>query len=88
LDPEKELLKELSEFPAVIKEAGIHYSPALIANYVFNLVKLYNSFYQSVSILKEEDAAIKNFRIALGYKVAQSINLSMRLLGVQVPDRM
>ena len=89
LEPaEKTLLKDLSEFPSAIEEAGKSYSPAIIANYAYELVKNYNSFYQSLSILKEEDANKKAFRIAISYKVATVIKLSMKLLGVDVPERM
>ena len=89
LEPaEKTLLKDLSEFPSAIEEAGKSYSPAIIANYTYELVKNYNSFYQSLSILKEEDANKKAFRIAISYKVGTVIKLSMKLLGVDVPERM
>ena len=89
LEPvEKTLLKDLSEFPSVIEEAGKSYSPAIIANYTYELVKNYNSFYQSLSIIKEQDANKKAFRIALSYKVGTVIKLSMTLLGVNVPERM
>ena len=89
LEPaEKTLLKDLSEFPSVIEEAGKNYSPALLANYTYELVKNYNSFYQSLSIIKEEDANKKAFRIAISYKVGSVIKLSMQLLGVNVPERM
>ena len=89
LEPaEKTLLKDLSEFPSVIEEAGKNYSPALLANYTYELVKNYNSFYQSLSIIKEEDANKKAFRIAISYKVGEVIKLSMKLLGVDVPERM
>ena len=89
LEPvEKTLLKDLSEFPSAIEEAGKSYSPAIIANYTYELVKNYNSFYQSLSIIKEQDANKKAFRIALSYKVGTVIKLSMTLLGVNVPERM
>ncbi len=89
LEPaEKILLKDLSEFPSVIEEAGKSYSPALLANYTYELVKNYNSFYQSLSIIKEEDPNKKAFRIAISYKVGEVIKLSMQLLGVNVPERM
>ena len=89
LEPaEKTLLKDLSEFPSVIEESGKSYSPALLANYTYELVKNYNSFYQSLSIIKEEDANKKAFRIAISYKVGEVIKLSMKLIGVDVPERM
>ena len=71
-----------------LEEAGKNYSPALLANYTYELVKNYNSFYQSLSIIKEEDANKKAFRIAISYKVGEVIKLSMKLLGVDVPERM
>jgi len=85
---EKEILKHLSEFPNVISEAGKNHSPALIANYMFELVKLYNHFYQSIPILIEENDELKDMRLVLSRNVAKVIGLGMRLLGVQVPERM
>ncbi len=85
---EKEILKHLSAFPAVIEEAGASYSPALIANYLYDLVKLYNTFYQSIYILKEEDEALRNMRLVLSRNVGKVIRLGMGLLGIQVPDKM
>lgn len=85
---EKEILKHLSEFPTVISEAGKNHSPALIANYMFELVKLYNHFYQSIPILIEEDEQLKDMRLVLSRNVAKVIGLGMRLLGVNVPERM
>ncbi|MCT4581091.1 MAG: arginine--tRNA ligase [Flavobacteriales bacterium] len=85
---EQELIKLIGEFPNVIKEAGDHYSPALIANYVYEIAKTYNSFYQSISIFKEEDAAKKQFRIALSYQVGEVIKNGMLLMGINVPERM
>ena len=85
---ERELIKHLVEFPITIEQAGDEYSPALIANYTFELVKKYNSFYQSVSIFKEEDEAKKNMRLQMSAKVAEVIKSAMSLLGIQVPDRM
>lgn len=88
LDSEKSLLININECPKVIEEAGKNFSPALIANYIYNLVKEYNSYYQSVSILKEEDEAVRAFRVSLSYKVGEIIKSSMALLGVNVPERM
>jgi len=85
---EKSLLKNLSEFPTVIEESGKNYSPALVANFTYELVKDYNTFFQSLSILKEENEDVKAFRIALSYKVGSVIKLAMQLLGVNVPERM
>jgi len=85
---EKELIKQLNEFPLVIKEAGQNYSPALIANYTFELVKDYNSFYQAFSVMKEENIALKNARILISQNVGKVIHTAMRLLGIHVPNRM
>ena len=87
-DKEKELIQFLIEFPDVIKSAGIHYSPAIIANYVYELVKCYNSYYQSNSILKVSDSDLKNLRLNISYKVGIVIKKSMSLLGIEVPNKM
>ncbi|MBL0012783.1 MAG: arginine--tRNA ligase [Flavobacterium sp.] len=85
---EKELIKQLALYPEVIQNAAQQHSPALIANYTYELVKEYNSFYQSVSILGEEDMIKKVFRVQLSKKVAETIQSSFGLLGIEVPDRM
>ena len=85
---EKELLKQMELFPEVIQNAAGNHSPALIANYTYELVKEYNSFYQSVSILGEEDLTKKVFRVHLSKKVAETINAAFKLLGIEVPERM
>lgn len=85
---EKELIKHLVGYPQLIKEAGDSHSPALIANFTYELVKMYNSFYQSVSIFREEDQAKVNLRLQLSSIVADIIKSSMGLLGINVPDRM
>ena len=87
-DKEKELLKYIQMFPEKIQEAADNYSPALIANYTYDLVKEFNSFYQQVSILGEADASKRNLRILLSKKVGEVIKDSFRLLGVEVPERM
>jgi len=87
-EKEKELIKNLAQFPEVIQQAAKSYSPALIANYTYDLVKEYNSFYQSVSILGETDETKKVFRVQLSQKVAQIIKNAFRLLGIDVPSRM
>lgn len=86
--PEKEIIKLLADYPMIIKEAGINYSPALIANYIFDLVKSFNSFYQSYSVMNETDESLKNARIIISENVGKVINSSMRLLGINVPNRM
>ena len=85
---EKELIKQLELFPEVIQNAAHQHSPALVANYTYELVKEYNSFYQSLSILGEEDMTKKVFRVQLSKKVADTIQSSFRLLGIDVPERM
>ena len=87
-EKEKELIKALAQFPEVIQQAAQQYSPALIANYTYDLVKEYNSFYQSVSILGESDYNKKVFRVQLSNKVAQTIKNALNLLGIKVPERM
>lgn len=85
---EKEILKQLMVYPEIIKQAGDSLSPSLIANYLYDLVKIFNSFYQNISILGEEDFNLKNFRLVLIQKVGQTIHNSCSLLGIHVPDRM
>lgn len=85
---EKTLLKTIAQFPEVIQQAAKTYSPALVANYTYDLVKEYNSFYQSVSILGETDEVKKIFRVQLSDKVAQTIKNAFSLLGIEVPNRM
>lgn len=87
-EKEKELIKILAQFPEVIQQAAKTYSPALIANYTYDLVKEYNSFYQSVSILGETDENKKVFRVQLSAKVGQTIKNAYSLLGIDVPNRM
>lgn len=87
-DKEKELLKQLQAFPETVQLAAENYSPAVIANYTYDLVKEFNSFYQQVSILGEIDEQKKSFRIELSRKVGQVIQDAFRLLGVEVPERM
>lgn len=85
---EKELLKRISLFPATIKEAGENYSPAVIANYCYELVKEFNQFYHEHSILKEEDSDVRNFRLILAGTVANVVKKGMNLLGIEMPERM
>ncbi|WP_136153120.1 arginine--tRNA ligase [Flavobacterium sangjuense] len=85
---EKELLKQIELFPDVIQNAANNHSPALVANYTYELVKEYNSFYQSVSILGEENMTNKVFRVQLSQKVAETIKSAFKLLGIEVPERM
>ena len=85
---EKELIKQIELFPEVIQNAAHNHSPALVANYTYDLVKEYNSFYQTVSILGEENQDKKVFRVQLSKKVADTIKLAFNLLGIEVPERM
>ena len=85
---EKELIKQIALYPTVIQDAAKNYSPALIANYTYDLVKEYNSFYQTVSILGEENFDKKVFRVQLSQTVANTIKTAFSLLGIEVPERM
>lgn len=87
-DKEIALIQTLADFPATVQEAGRTYSPALIANYTYELVKQYNQFYHDYSILREEDASVRSLRLALCATVARTVRLAMGLLGISVPERM
>ncbi|MFM1753956.1 MAG: hypothetical protein RLZZ236_895 [Bacteroidota bacterium] len=87
-EKEKELLKQIELYPEVIQNAAQNHSPALIANYTYELVREYNSFYQAVPILGEENLEKKIFRVQLSKKVADTIASSFSLLGINVPERM
>jgi len=87
-EKEQELIKSLSLFPAAVKEAGDTYSPAIIANYIYSLVKEFNQFYHDHSILGEQDEAIRNFRLVLSQTIANVVKSGMNLLGIRVPERM
>jgi arginyl-tRNA synthetase len=85
---EKELIKQLLLYPETIEIAASQYSPALIANYTYDLVKEFNSFYQQVTILGEADEKIKTFRVLLSKQVGEVIKSAFKLLGIEVPERM
>jgi arginyl-tRNA synthetase len=87
-EKEKQLLKQLEQFPEVIQNSASQYSPALIANYTYELVKDFNSFYQNVSILGADNKEEKFFRVLLCKVVGQTIKNAFRLLGIKVPSRM
>ena len=87
-DREKEIIKQIITFPNIIQEAAINHSPALIANYIYDLVKNFNNYYQSTSILKAKSDDLINFRLGLSLKVGKLIKTSMGLLGIRVPNRM
>ncbi len=82
------LIQRLSDFPAVVQEAGRSYSPALIANYCYDLVKEYNQFYHDCSILRENDPAVQSLRLAISDATARTVKAGMGLLGINVPERM
>ena len=85
---ERELIKQLGRYPDAVSLAGEQYSPAVIANYLYDLVKCYNTFYQNLSILGIKDKNLKSFRIALSQKVAEVVSNASGLLGIEVPDSM
>ncbi|MCM1035643.1 MAG: arginine--tRNA ligase [Paludibacter sp.] len=85
---EIEMIQHLTEFPSIVKQAGDEFSPAVIANYVYDIVKEYNQFYHDYSILSESDEAIRTFRLALSASVGKIIKTGMSLLGIEMPDRM
>ncbi len=85
---EKELLKKISLFPTAVKEAGDNFSPAIIANYCYDLVKEYNQFYHDHPILSEEIENQRNFRLILSGTIAQTVKKGMSLLGIEMPERM
>ncbi|MBU3821831.1 arginine--tRNA ligase [Flavobacteriaceae bacterium XHP0103] len=87
-EKERELIKQIQLFPEIVQNAAAQHSPALIANYTYDLVKEFNSFYQNVSILGADNETDKVFRVQLSHKVAFVIKQAFGLLGIQVPDRM
>jgi arginyl-tRNA synthetase len=87
-DNERALIRLISQYPEVIQQAGDEYSPALIANYIYELAKEYSTFYHECPILIEEDENVKNLRLVISANTAKVIASGMKLLGAQVPDRM
>ena len=87
-DKEVDLIQRLADFPATVAEAGRLFSPAIIANYVYDLVKEYNQYYHDYSILREENEAVRAFRLMLSANTAKVVKTGMGLLGIEVPDRM
>ncbi len=85
---EEGLVQMLADFAGVVRQAGTDYSPSLIANYCYDLVKEYNQFYHDFSILREENEAMRLFRLVLSAEVAKMVKLGMGLLGIEVPERM
>ena len=82
------LIQTLADFPSLVQEAGRSYSPALIANYAYDLVKQYNQFYHECQILKEENEAVRSLRLTLSDVTAKVVERAMGLLGIRVPERM
>ena len=82
------LIQALADFPTIVQAAGQSYSPALIANYIYDLVKCYNQFYHDCSILKETDEAVRSLRLELSRQTARVVKTGMALLGIEVPERM
>ena len=87
-DKEQDLIKSIAKLPAVVKEAGENYSPALLGNYAYELAKEFNQFYHDFSILKEEDIAVRNFRLLLAKECSEAIKNAMGMLGIEMPERM
>jgi len=89
LEPvERDIIVLLTQFPEIIKAAAESYSPAIVANYVYELAKTYNKFYQDTPILKVDDEDVKQFRLQLSAATAKVISKAMKLLGIEVPERM
>lgn len=87
-DAERDLIVVLNDFEKKIRQAGEEFSPSQIAQYLFDLAKEYNRFYAELSIFNESDQKIQSFRIALSAMTAKTIKAGMKLLGINVPDRM
>jgi arginyl-tRNA synthetase len=87
-EKEEDLIQLMSEFPAVVQEAADTFSPSVIANYIYDLAKEYNQFYHDYSILKEENEALRKFRLTLSLNAGKIIQTGFSLLGIQVPERM
>lgn len=85
---EKEIIKQLMEYPTIVEQAASQYSPAVIANFMYDLVKLFNSFYQNITILGEKDETLQAFRVLLTQQVAATLLQSSSLLGIHLPDQM
>ncbi|MCL2651681.1 MAG: arginine--tRNA ligase, partial [Candidatus Azobacteroides sp.] len=87
-EKEEELIQHLSEFPAIVEEAASSFSPAVIANYLYDLAKEYNQFYHDYSILKEENLELQYFRLLLSYQTGNVVDTGLKLLGIEAPSRM
>ena len=87
-DKEGALIKIISTFPSIVKDAGENHSPALVANFVYDLVKEFNQFYHDITIMNEPDEQIRKFRLLLAKTIGQTIKNGFSLLGIEVPERM
>ena len=87
-DKEKALISKLNDYEKVLEQAGENYNPALVANYAYELAKEYSQFYASHFILNEEEETVKKFRLNLSNQVKRTLELSLKLLGIEVPERM
>jgi len=87
-EKEEELIQRLSEFPSIVEEAADNLSPAIVANYLYDLVKEYNQFYHDFSILREENTELRRFRLLLSYQIGNVIETGLKLLGIEAPQRM
>jgi arginyl-tRNA synthetase len=87
-DKEQALIQRLAEYPAVVRQAGDEFSPAVIANYAYALASEFNSFYHDYTILGEQDADVRLFRLVLCESVAKVLRSALDLLGIEVPERM
>jgi len=87
-EKEEELIQRLSEFPAIVEEAAGNFSPAVIANYLYDLVKEYNQFYHDYSILREENIELRRFRLLLSCRIGKVVETGLKLLGIEAPQRM
>lgn len=87
-EKESSLIQKIAEFPTIVEEAGKNYSPALIANYSYDLAKEYNQFYHDYPILKEENQGIRNLRLAISETVGRTLKTAVSLLGIEMPERM
>ncbi len=87
-DKEKNIIKNLYDLPSTVRQAAQNYSPAMIANYAYELAKNFNSFYQDTPIMREPDSDLKTFRVQLCSMVANTLRNTMNILGIEVPERM
>ena len=87
-DKERAVVKCLHDMPGVVASAAENFSPAMVANYAYELAKNFNSFYQDTPILKEADPKVKHFRVSLCTMVANALKNTMAILGIEVPERM